>query len=192
MATMPTEHLFYGRHFVLLLCALAVLAAVDPWPRPHETIVAFGAYGALHSCLLALTLRARQALLRKGLFVALAALLSSLSALLALYGRRYVDGFPGMSGLRWLVTLSAGLGATSYVILIRYFWSRDLPLRSIVFIPLGCMLATLGLLRFGSLSISSGGLALAAGWWLAFSAGLWCNDGGWRSFKGRPREGLNR
>ena len=177
---MHTGHLFYGRHFSLLLCTVAVLAAVGRWRQPHEAVFVFGAYGALHSLLVAGTLRARRTLPRKLLFVVLAASLSMVSSMLALHGRHYVNGFPGTSGLRWWVTLSAGLGATSYAVLVRYFWIGDLSIRSMVSITLGCMLATFGVMLLGSFAIAAGGLGLAAGWWLAFSAGLWYHDG-WRS-----------
>ena len=106
--------------------------------------MAFGVYGALHSSLVAATLRTPQPLPRKLLFVVLTAVLSMLSAMLALYGSRYVGGFPGMSGLRLLVTLAAGLGAASYAVLVRRFWVRELTLQSVVSITLGCMLATSG------------------------------------------------
>jgi hypothetical protein len=145
--------------------------------------MAFGVYGALHSSLVAATLRTPQPLPRKLLFVVLTAVLSMLSAMLALYGSRYVGGFPGMSGLRLLVTLAAGLGAASYAVLVRRFWVRELTLQSVVSITLGCMLATFGVLMFGSLLISSGGSGLAACWWLAFSAGLWYHDRPLRSLR---------
>jgi hypothetical protein len=168
------HHLFYGRHFSLLLCAIALLAA-GLWRQPHALTTAF-ASGALHSSMVAATLRTPALLGRKLLFVALAAALSMLSAMLTLYGNRYVGGFPGMLGLRLLVTLSAGLGAVSYAVLVRHFWVADLTSLSMVSIPLGCMLATFGVLQSGAFLSYSGGLGLVACWWLAFSAGLWYHD----------------
>ncbi|MEA3151701.1 MAG: hypothetical protein QOD56_2640 [Gammaproteobacteria bacterium] len=170
-------HLFYPRHFILLFCAVVILALTGAWGRPREAVVAFGVYGALHSAIVVASLRVPQALVRRLLFVSLAASLAMLCVLLGFYGTRHLAVLPGMSGPELLVTLSSGLGAATYAVLIRLFWIDDLSPRAIFSLTLGCMSAILAALMCGSSFLRTvGELWFAAVWWLAFSTGLWYQE----------------
>jgi hypothetical protein len=169
--------LFYPRHFILLFCAIVILVLTGAWGRSREAVVAFGVYGALHSATIVASLRAPQALVSKLLFVSLAASLAMLCVLFGLYGARYLAALPGMSGPGLLVTLSSGLGAATYAVLIRLFWVADLSPKAIFSMTLGCMVAILAALMCGSSFLRPvGELWLAAVWWLAFSTGLWYQE----------------
>jgi drug/metabolite transporter (DMT)-like permease len=96
-----------------------------------------------------------------------------LCVLFGLHGARYLGALPGMSGPGLLVTLSSGLGAATYAVLIRLFWIDDLSPKAIFSLTLGCMLAILAALLCGSSFLRPvGELWFAAVWWIAFSTGL--------------------
>lgn len=168
----PAGALFYARHFLLLGCIAAVLAASSPWRPSLGAVASFGLYGALHSSTVVLSLRAPQPLWRKLLFIAIAASLSMLSVMLGLYGGHVIGTLPGTVGPFILLAFSSGLGAASYALLVRRFWIAGLPLRALLWITLGCVLAVLVVLLVGMLLKTVGGLGFAVSWWLAFSAGL--------------------
>lgn len=163
----------YARHFLLLACIAAVLAASSPWRPPLGAVASFGLYGVLHSSTVVLSLRVPQPLWQKLLFIAIAACLSMSSVMVGLYGGHFIGTLPGMVGPIILLALASGLGAASYAVLVRRFWIADLPLRGLLWITLGCVLATLVVLMAGMLLNTVGGLGFAVAWWLAFSAGLW-------------------
>jgi hypothetical protein len=165
----------YGRHFILLTCMAAVLAATSRWSPTHGAAASFGIYGALHASVLAATLRAPQPLWRKLLFVAIGASLSVLSATVSYYASHMIGRLPGMAGPALLLALSSGLGAASYALLVQHYFGANLSLRGLVSITLGCMFATLAVLWSG-VYLRGGGLWFAAFWWFAFSTGLWYHD----------------
>jgi hypothetical protein len=165
----------YERHFILLTCMAAVLAATSRFSPTHGAAASFGIYGALHASALAVTLRAPQPLWRKLLFVIIGASLSMLSATVSFYASRIIGRLPGMAGPALLLALSSALGAASYALLVRRYFGANLSLRALVSTTLGCTFATLAVLWSG-IYLRGGGLWFAAFWWFAFSMGLWYHD----------------
>jgi hypothetical protein len=167
--------LHYTAHFILLACVVTLLAATHRWSTTLGAVASFGVYGALHSSMVAVTLRAVQPLWRKLLFVAIGSSLSMLSVALSFYASRLIGRLPGMAGSALLLASSSGLGAASYAFLVQRYFAADLAPRALVSITLGCVLATLAVLASG-IYMQGGGLWFAAFWWFAFSAGLWYHD----------------
>jgi hypothetical protein len=167
--------LHYGRHFILLTCVVAILAATNRLNSAHPAVASFGIYGALHASMAAATLRRTQPLWRKLLFVAIGSSLSMLSVAVTFFASRFIGRLPGMAGYALLLTLASGLGAASYAILIQHYFGADLSRHAAAAITLGCILATLAVLWSG-VYLHGGALWFAAFWWLAFSTGLWYCD----------------
>jgi hypothetical protein len=168
-------HFLYPRHFLLLSCLSVLLAVI---PRPHlssDLNVSFALYGALHASALMLTLRARQPLWRKCLFVAVAAGLSVMALRVGILCRHLSATLTGNTGLYPALGFSAVTGALIYGILIRLFGISAITLGSLAAIALGCMVAAFVALFTGS-QFHFGPWWLAVLWWLAFSGGLWYFD----------------
>jgi len=168
--------LFYARHFCLLVCLAAVLAATRGWSPAIGVVATFGIYGALHASALAVTLRARPPAGRWMRFVVIAASLSMLSVALGLCASRLIGGSVGMTQTALLLSLSSGIGAAAYASLIRRLFGAHLTLSAIVTVVLGCIVATLAVLVSG-IYLKGGGLWVAISWWFALSLGLWVHDG---------------
>jgi hypothetical protein len=167
---------YYARHFGLLACVAAVLAATRPWSPATGVVATFGIYGAVHASTLAVTLRARPPAGRRARFVAIAASLSMLSAALGLCASHFIGGSMGRAQPALLLAVSSGIGAATYASLIRRFFGAHLTLSAIVTVVLGCVVATLAVLLSG-IYLKGGGLWVAISWWFALSLGLWCYDG---------------
>jgi hypothetical protein len=176
--------LYYTRHFGLLACLAAVLAATRPWSPAIGIVATLGIYGALHAVSLAVTLRARQPAGRRLRFVVIGASLSMLSVALGMCASRFIGGSMGMAQTALLLSLSSGSGAAAYASLIRRFFGAHLTLSAIVSIVLGCIVATLAVLVSG-IYLKGGGSWVAVSWWFAMSLGLWFYDG--RSAPACPR-----
>jgi len=169
-------HFLYPRHFLLLIC-LSVLLAV--MPRPHalsDLNASFALYGALHASALALTLRARQRIWQKCLFVAIAASLSVITLRVGIVGRHLSETLPGNAGLYTALGFSAVTGALIYGILVCLFWISAMTLGSLAVISLSCLLAAFVALFTGSHFHVLGPWWLAVLWWHAFSGALWYCD----------------
>jgi hypothetical protein len=167
--------LYYAPHFILLSCVAAVLAATNRWNSAPGAVASFGVYGALHSSMVAVTLRTSQPLWRKLLFVAIASSLSMLSVSLSYFASRLIGRLPGMAGSALLLALSSGLGAASFSFLVHRYFAADLARHALASITLGCVAATLAVFWSG-IYLRGGGLWFAAFWWFAFSTGLWYYD----------------
>jgi len=168
--------LYYARHFALLACLAAFLAATREWSPAIGVVATFGIYGALHASTLALTLRAPPRAGRSLRFVVIAASLSMLSTALGVCASRLFDGSMGMAQTALLLSMSSGIGAATYASLIRRFFGARLTLSAIVTVVLGCIVATLAVLLSG-IYLNGGSLWVAASWWFAMSLGLWVHDG---------------
>ena len=169
-------HFLYPRHFLLLICLSALLAVT---PRPHlpsDLDASFALYGALHASALMLTLRARQPIWRRCLFVIAAAGLSVTALRAGILGRHLSVALAGNAGLYVALGFSAVAGAVIYGIQIRLFGISLITLGSLAAISLGCMLAAFLALFTGSRFQFLGPWWLATLWWLAFSGGLWYFD----------------
>jgi hypothetical protein len=167
--------LYYTRHFSLLACLAAVLAATRGWSPAIGVVATYGIYGALHASTLAVTLRARPPAGRRMRFVVIAASLSMLSVALGLCASRFI-GSMGMAQTALLLSMSSGIGAATYATLIRRFFGAHLTPSAIVTVVLGCIVATLAVLVSGTY-LKGGGLWVAISWWFAMSLGLWFYDG---------------
>jgi hypothetical protein len=168
--------LHYARHFGLLVCLAAVLAATRRWSPAIGVVATFGIYGALHASTLVVTLRAHPRAGRRLLFIAIASSLSMLSAALGVSASHFVGGSMGIARTASLLSLSSGIGAAAYASLIRRFFAAQLTLSAIVAIVLGCIVATLAMLVSG-IHLKGGVLWVAVSWWFAMSLGLWFHDG---------------
>ncbi len=100
--------LYYARHFGLLACLAAVLAATRRWNPAIGVVATFGIYGALHASTLVVTLRARPRAGRGLRFVAIASSLSVLSAALGVCAGQFVGGSMGMVRTASLLSLPPG------------------------------------------------------------------------------------
>jgi hypothetical protein len=167
--------LYYARHFGLLACVTAVVAATRRWTPAIGAVATLGIYGALHASTLAVTLRVRPYAGRRLRFIVMAASLSMLSAALGLWASHFIGGSMGMARSALLLSLSSGIGAATYASLIRRFFGARLTLSAIATIVLGCIVATLAVLV--SRIYLQGGLWVAVSWWFAMSLGLWFYDG---------------
>jgi hypothetical protein len=168
--------LYYARHFCLLACLAAVLAATRGWSPAIGVVATYGIYGALHASTIAVTLRARPPAGRSLWFVVIAASLSMLSVAFGLGASRFIGGSMGMAQTALLLSTSSGIGAATYATLIRRFFGAHLTLSAIVTVVLGCIAATLAVLVSG-IYLKGGGLWVAVSWWFAMSLGLWVHDG---------------
>jgi hypothetical protein len=168
--------MYYARHFCLLACLAAVLAATRGWSPAIGVVAIFGVYGALHASTLAITLRARPPAGRRLRFVVIAASLSMLSVALGMCASRFIGGSMRMIQTALLLSLSSGIGAATYASLIRRFFGAHLTLAAIVTVVLGCIAATMAVVVSG-LYLKGGGLWVAVSWWFAMSLGLWFYDG---------------
>lgn len=161
-----TRELIYSRHFILLGVVTAALGATDRWRQGLGAIATIGVYGALHASVLVAALRVPTAIWRQLAFIALAAGLAMVSLRVGLACTPRLGPALG-------IPLSAGVGAASYALLIRRFWIRDLPLRSLLAITLCCALLTLAALPLGSYLHTVGAWWFAMIWWWSFSLALW-------------------
>jgi hypothetical protein len=170
------DSLHYARHFGLLTAVIVLLAATGSW-WAAGAVSSVGVYGALHASLVVVSLRAAQRPLKRVFFIVAAASLAMLSMGLALAAARFFAVVPRLGTPLALLTVAAAAGASSYVCLTKKFWIRDLPIRAIAILPVGCVAATLATFSLPA-HAPAGGLWLVAPWWLAFSAGLWYYDTG--------------
>jgi hypothetical protein len=174
---MQIARINFRRHFLLLACALvviAILAKLDVFGSssllPNAAI-----YGALHAMAFTGALDIAATIARKSLFIVSAAALDVAALYIGIVSLSLLSTAPLGIGARAYAAfgISAMAGAICYGLLIHYFWLPDLTPRPIVRISLGCLIATLAALLLESLSGASGLWALAAVWWCAFSGGLW-------------------
>jgi hypothetical protein len=169
-------YFLYPRHF-MLLTGLSILLAVMPRPHiPSDLNTSFALYGALHASALALTLRARQPIWQKCLFVTIAAGLSVMTVRVGIVGRHLSEALPGNAGLYAALGFSAVTGALIYGVLVRLFWVSAITPSSLAAISLSCLLATLLALFTGNYFHVLGPWWLAVLWWYAFSGALWYGD----------------
>lgn len=169
--------LYYERHFILLTCITAALAASGGWMRALGVVAAFSIYGALHASAVIVTVRSVEPPWRSLGFIASGALLSMLNGSWSLLAYRLSGSLPGMAKPALLLAASSGVGAAAYATLIRRCLAADLGAGAASRIAAGCVAATLAVLGSG-LYRQGGVLWFAAAWWFAFSVGLWYHDRG--------------
>jgi hypothetical protein len=181
--------LHYLRHFVLLgLMAVVLLSVAKPLYalREHASSLISGfdaqfvLYGLLHALAVAVSLRGRRPFWRPAAFVLAAPLLNV--GVLHL-GTAIVHG-EALSSAGWLVILApACLGAIAYALLtrlvlrFRWAWLALAPVAGLV----GAVAGILGTRLVSDFTV------LAAAWWFAFSAWIYCADQ-WLALVARARE----
>jgi hypothetical protein len=170
------NHFVYPRHFLLLTGFSVSLVVIARLHLLSDLSVSFALYGALHASALALTLRARQPLWRRCLFIAMAAGLSVMTLRVGILGMRLLGTLPGNLGLYTALGFSAVIGAVTYGISIRLFGILKLTLKTLAVVSIGCMVAAY--VAFFTLAYfhSLGRWWLVVLWWYAFSGGLWYSD----------------
>jgi hypothetical protein len=150
-----------------------VLFSMSHWNLISDSLlVSFAISGALHAGALALTLRARQSLLRKSCFVALAAALSVFTMYVGITGLVLFAAIPGNERLYAVLGLCSLTGAITYGSLIRLFWMGNLSSRLILSMAFLCVLATSLAFFAKTYSDFLGGWWLAAAWWFTLSGAL--------------------
>jgi hypothetical protein len=172
----PMNHFFYARHFLLLACFGVLLAVATRRHLLTDLSVSFAVYGALHAAALVLTLRARQPIWRKCLFVVIAAGLCVVNLRVGIFAGHLSGTLPDNMALYAVLGFSAVTGAVAYGILIRLFGICELTPGWLVVIAIGCVLAAYGAYFMLAHSHSLGRWWLAVLWWYAFSGGLWYFD----------------
>jgi hypothetical protein len=174
-------HFFYPWHFSLLACFSLVLAALTRLHVATGLSVSLALSGALHASALVFTLRTRQVIWRRCLFIAVAAALSAATLHAGILAGQLFESALGASLGSAMPYAALGFlaapGALAYGLLIRASAMYTVPKTSLAVIAIGCLLATyiafLTLAHFHFL----GRWWLAVCWWYAFSGGLCYFDG---------------
>ena len=170
-------HFLYRRHFALLAAATALVFLLGRWELFDEPFLpTFAMNGALHACALILALRAPQILVRKLLFIALAAALSILTLYVGMVTLQLFAGLPSTERLCMVLAICAASGAITYGSLVRVFWIPKFSSRFILAICAVCASAALFALVARGYAPFLGGWWIAAVWWFAFSGALWYFD----------------
>jgi hypothetical protein len=171
------NHFYYRRHFGMLAIGVIGIFLLSHWDLLKDQIlVTFAINGAVHASSLVLNLRAPSSLVRKLLFIALAAVLSMVALYIGIVGLVLFAVLPATERLYFVLGLCAASGAITYASLIRLFWLKKFPSRSILAMAVGCMLAVFVGFFARSHFEALDGWALAGVWWFAFSGGLWYFD----------------
>ncbi len=172
-----TDRINYRRHFVLLACAvvvIAIMARLDLFGTaallPNAAI-----FGALHAAALTGALNAKAPLARKSGFILAASALDVAALYAGIFGLALLSAaaLPLRARAYIAFGVCAMLGAILYGFLIRFFWMPEMTPRPIVRIAIGCLLMTMIALLIENSSGLGSLWVLAAAWWCAFSAGLW-------------------
>jgi hypothetical protein len=171
------NHFFYRRHFALLAAAIVVTFLIGHWDILGEPFLpTFAVNGALHASALVLALRERALLVRKCLFVALAAALSIVTLYIGIFGLQLFEVLPSTERLYAVLAVCSATGAITYGLLIRFFWMKRFSSRFILAISLACAAATMLAFLIASQLKQVQGWWLTAAWWFAFSGALWYFD----------------
>ncbi len=183
-------HFYYARHFSVLLAAVVVLFLLGQWDVLNDSlIVSFALNGALHASSLTLALRSPQSLVRKIIFIAVAAALSVLTMYVGITGLVLFAVVPGNERLYSVLGLCSWSGAITYGSLIRIVWIRQLPSRRILAMSFLCIAATSLAFFIRTYTDFLGAWWLAGVWWFTFSGGLWFFDTHPDSFRGSKYNG---
>jgi hypothetical protein len=159
----------FKRHFLLLGGAIVVLGCLSLLPLYDNALFASSVNGALHALTLVASLYASATLLRKLVFVVIAAALSILTLYIGIVSLVALSILPDAQRLPAVIAIGSLSGAITYASLVRIFWVPGIRSRVILGLAAVCAGATLiGYvlkLRFDW----PGMWWLAAIWWLAFS-----------------------
>jgi len=189
------EMIQYKRHFLMLGLATIVLLlsylGPDLVPAGDARFFSlFGLVGALHATSLVTSIRQGSAVKLKIAFVALAAVLSAVTILLAMVAIPILSMIPGDSARFFLfLLLASALGASGYWLLVRWFWLKALRFDGLIITVGVCTVATLvswgasmllallpwawheGLMRTTPQVITN--ILPTTAWWAGFSGSLY-------------------
>lgn len=163
----------YQRHFVLLgLMSILLVAVLQMWPLlgapDHWRAWQLVLYGTFHAIAVVGALRRPGPVFKRTLFVLAAGGLSVVAYVIGVLAARLL----GPLVFVMMFVLTSILGAATYGLLIRWMWMRQLSLRAVGKIVLGCVAATsVAMFSAGNTEYQEEVLTLL--WWLAFSLGLW-------------------
>lgn len=173
----------FRRHFACLAFAAAILLISKQGSLPewlYGSRFSSALYGALHATALALALKPARTLTSGLLFVVITAAVSANIPLmgLALAGRLNLAGVAPYFIAAY--TMGAAIGAAAYWTLVRFFWIRNLAMRSL-FQTIGmCVGATQLALAACAVASHRGrssatvfGVLPVIFWWVAFSLSMW-------------------
>jgi hypothetical protein len=167
----------YRRHFALLAVAVVLAFLISHWDLFGEPFLpTFALNGALHASALVLALREPALLVRKCLFVAIAAALSIVTLYIGIIGLQLFAALPSTERLYAVLGVCSVAGAITYGSLIRFFWMKKFSSRLILAISLACAAATMLAFLIASQFKFVEGWWLTAAWWCVFSAALWYFD----------------
>jgi hypothetical protein len=170
-------HFYYGRHFCALAAAVVVLFLLSRWKLFGESLLpTFAISGALHASALAFVARASPTLMRKCLFIALAAGLSVVTLYIGILGFQLFAVLPANERLYMVLVLCAASGAITYGWVMRLFWMPKLSSRSVLAMAIACVFAALLAFFVRGYFQFLEGSWIAAAWWFAFSGALWYVD----------------
>ena len=170
-------HFYYGRHFSLLAVAALILLLLSRGAHFSEPFLpTFAITGALHASALVFSLRARDVLWRKGVFIALAAGFSVFALYVGILALELFAVLPSYERLYLALGLCALSGAITYGGLVRLFFMPKLSSRAILAIAFFSVFAVFVGFFARSHFPFLGDWWLAAVWWSAFSGGLWYLD----------------
>jgi hypothetical protein len=171
------NHFFYRRHFGMLAIGVIGIFLLSHWDLLKDQIlVTFAINGAVHASTLVFNLCSPSTLVRKLLFIALATALSMVTLYIGIVGLVLFAVLPATERLYFVLGLCALSGAITYAALIRLFWLKKFPSKSILAIAVGCMFAVFIVFLARTYFEALAGWALAGSWWFAFSGGLWYFD----------------
>lgn len=186
-------HFHYARHLSVLAAAVVVLFLLGHWDLLNDSLIAsFALNGALHASSLVVALRAPQSLVRKLIFIAIAAALSIFTMYVGITGLVLFAIAPGNERLYMVLGLCSLSGAITYGSLIRIFWIRQFPSRRILAMSFLCILATSLAFVARTYADFLGAWWLAGVWWFTFSGGLWFFDTRPDSFRDSRYNGAKR
>jgi len=177
----------YGLHFPLLILAVLMFWLVKdvrfPYWISNMNFFHYGLMGVLHAMAIVVSLRNRKAaypILALG-FIALAAVWSAVTPLIALGGSLLLGPILEIMPPAILLIIGSVVGSTGYWFLVRAFWLKSLVradlLRTVAICAATTLLsfiATFVLFQPRNEMIAS--VILTAAWWFAFSISLYWSD----------------
>lgn len=160
----------------MLACFGIALIAVAQLHLAIGLSLSFSLYGALHAAALVIALRTHHPLWRKGLIIAVAAVLSAMTVRFGLVAGQLLGTGHGNAARYVVLGFCGAMGAAAYGVLIHVSGIYQLTARALAVLCVNCSLAACAafftVARFHSL----GQWWLAVLWWYAFSGGLWYVD----------------
>jgi hypothetical protein len=171
------NHFYYSRHFALLAVAVVLTFLIGHWDLFGEPFLpTFALNGALHASALVLALRERALLVRKCLFVALAAALCIVTLYIGIASLQLFAVLPSTERLYAVLSVCSAVGAITYGTLIRFFWMKKFSSRFVLAIALACAAGAMLAFLIASQFKLVQGWWLTAAWWFVFSGALWYFD----------------